>query len=168
MALIASLQEAQYSTYKVFIRLLQCVAQPSRGPLERSNNELMLNQVTTFHIHFWVCYRGGAQGRISHLSCTRFQVHLLASAGTFSTSIMSRKTNRLRCWNSTDWLMMFQCHYSPERLWPDFSTTYSLLSCSYESPEEGGRVYLSQLAAGVCPKESNSPWPVLPLQIVVI
>lgn len=35
-----------------------------------------------------------SQGQISHLSCIRFLVHLLASAGTFSTSIMSKKNNR--------------------------------------------------------------------------
>ncbi len=35
-----------------------------------------------------------AQPQISHLSCTRLHVHFLASAGTFSTSIMSKMNNR--------------------------------------------------------------------------
>lgn len=46
-------------------------------------------------------------GRISHLSCKRSLVHLLAAAGTFSTSIMSQENK------GADSLVMPQCHHSP-------------------------------------------------------
>lgn len=41
----------------------------------------------------WSLFSLVSQGQIPHLSCMRFLLHLLASAGTFSTSIMSKKNN---------------------------------------------------------------------------
>lgn len=107
---------------------------------------------------------GLSNGQISHLSCKRFLLHLLAAAGTFSTSIMSQENNGAGAAS----LMKPQCHRSPERLRAASPHPAPPPTPSSSASPGGGSVYLWQSAAGVCPKVSQSRQPALPLQLIAV